>query len=69
MAQQRDRNFGQPMATELLSSASARDLQTAWQQAQQELQSEQAFSSALIESLPVVFAIVGQDEQFVHWNR
>ena len=57
------------MADELLSPVRDRNLQDALLQAQQELQSERAFSLALIESLPVVFAIIGQDEMFLRWNR
>ena len=57
------------MANEFVSPALGRDLRAALQQAEQELQAERAFSRALIESLPVVFAIIGQDEKFVRCNR
>jgi PAS domain S-box-containing protein len=56
------------MATELLSPAAARDLQTELQQSQQELQSQRAFSRALTESLPVLFVIINSEEKFVRWN-
>ena len=56
------------MATELLSPASASDLQTALQQTRQELQSEQAFSRTLIESLPALFVVIDPVGKFVRWN-
>jgi len=69
LAPQRDCNFGQPMATEPLSPASARDSQTALQQARQELPSEQAFFRTLIESLPALFVIIDQKGKFIRWNN
>jgi PAS domain S-box-containing protein len=44
-------------------------LQAALRQAQQRLRSEQAFSRALIDSLPVLFIIVGGDGALLLWNR
>ena len=66
MAKQHEHNSG--TSTEVLSPPSGRD-ERALQQAQQDLQAERAFSRALIESLPVVFAIIGQDEKFLRCNR
>jgi PAS domain S-box-containing protein len=66
LAKQHEHNSG--TSTEVLSPPSGRD-ERALQQAQQDLQAERAFSRALIESLPVVFAIIGQDEKFLRCNR
>ncbi|HEU5335260.1 MAG TPA: response regulator [Terriglobales bacterium] len=44
-------------------------LQAALRQAQRRLQSEQAFSRALIDSLPVLLVIVRPDGTLVLWNR
>jgi len=66
LAKQHEHNSG--TSTEVLSPPLGRD-QRALQQAQQDLQAERAFSRALIESLPVVFAIIGQDEKFLRCNR
>ena len=69
MAQQHEHNSATSPATEGVSPALGRDLRATLQQAQQELEAERAFSRALIESLPVIFAVIGQDEKFVMWNR
>ena len=51
------------------SCADLDQLQKALRQAQQRLQSEQNFSRALIDSLPVLFVIIRPDGTLVLWNR
>ena len=51
------------------SCADLDQLQAALRQAQQRLQSEQNFSRALIDSLPVLFVIIRPDGTLVLWNR
>ena len=69
MAQQRDDDSRQPTASQLVPPVSEHDLRFALQQAEQELKAEQVFFRALIDSLPVVLAVIGEDEKFVLWNR
>jgi PAS domain S-box-containing protein len=68
LAQQRDHDSVQHKDSPLLT-AGLDHLRAALLQAQQELQSERAFSRALIESLPVLFVVIDADGRFVRWNN
>jgi PAS domain S-box-containing protein len=69
LAQHREPDSQPCMTAEPASAASDHSLRASLQQAQQALQSERALSRSLIDSLPVVFAVIGEDERFVLWNR
>ncbi|HEV2118064.1 MAG TPA: response regulator [Terriglobales bacterium] len=69
MAQQDDHKLEQSGASEPLSPAPEHSLLAALQKAQQALQSERAFSRALIDSLPVLLVIIDENGRFVCWNR
>jgi PAS domain S-box-containing protein len=69
LAQKHDPNSATSPPSETVSPALSGDLLAALQQVQQELETERAFSRALIDSLPVLFIVVDKEGRFIHWNR